>query len=155
MPAFPKSIDCSPFGDLHGEGQSKVWDGCLTVLAWGGDFAIRVHGTAQGPTPKQASTMSSLLSGAEGFRARSTPPILDYLLSSGVVPAEETLDVCNVWSRLIPWCIEVGPDAASKTSPSAIDAISITIGFEVPWAIGVVLQLEAQAGELASIFTES
>ena len=155
MPAFPKTISCTPFGILRGEGQSKVWEGSISVPEWGGDFTVRIHGTPLGPSKQQLDQVSALIASAHQFKSQSASAIAAYIRSADVAPETDPLDAQTIWSYLTPWGIEIGPTPGSLASRTVAEHVEITIGFEVPWVRGVVLQLEARDGTLSDIFTES
>jgi hypothetical protein len=155
MPAFPKTTRCLPFGMLHSEGQSKVWEGSLKVPDWGGNFPVRVHGNVHGPTPKQYAETSNLLASASEFKLHAAAAIANFIVSADVLPSGQVLNAQNVWAHLTPWGIEVNLDPGRSQAQASADELAITIGFEVPWVSGVVLQLETTGGRLSDIYTES
>ncbi|AVV83580.1 hypothetical protein SPWS13_1787 [Shewanella putrefaciens] len=45
---FAKSITIFPFGDISGNGQSKIWERKLDIPYLGDGFLIRIWGTKEG-----------------------------------------------------------------------------------------------------------
>jgi hypothetical protein len=141
MPVFPKSVEWPPAGTLQGEGRSKVWEGRIAIAPFG-EFDLRVHGTAEGPTPAQTGAMQKVLANAAALRDAAGAPMVEVIAEGGILPDGLVLDTASLWSHLKPSFVEV---AQPGYDPGG--AIAISLGFEMPWWVEHLLHIRTLDGE--------
>lgn len=145
---FPKSIDWPPAGKLQGQGRAKAWDGRIAIAPFG-DFALRVHGTAEGPTPEQTTAMQKVLLNAEALREAAAVPMIAMIEDGRILPDGLVLDAASLWTYLKPSFVEVAPP---NYDPSG--AIAISVGFEMPWWEEHLLHFRTIDGAFDEVYVE-
>lgn len=148
MPMFPKSVPWPPAGALQGEGRSKVWEGRIAIAPFG-EFALRVHGTAEGPTEAQTRAMQQLLAGAAALRETAAPEMVRVIDEGEILPEDVALEAASLWSHLKPSFVEVAPPDYDPAG-----AIAISLGFEMPWWDAHLLHIRTLDGGFDEVYPE-
>lgn len=149
MGLFTRRLQAAPFGALATEGQSKVWEGEIGIPHLGEGFALRVHGTRQGPTAAQAEAFARLLANARQVRQEATPALVDFLTECGVVPPGVALNEATLWDHLTPCFIEVHPDTGQGAAQSAC-----SLGYAIPWEASQLVHIDTTNGAFSDVHSE-
>lgn len=149
MGLFTRRLQTVVFGALCAEGQSKVWEGEIGIPHLGDGFALRVHGTRDGPTPTQTEAFARLAANARQVRDEATPALVAFLLECGVVPPGVRLDASTLWGFLTPCFIEVHPDPGLGAAES-----TCSVGYEIPWEPSQLVHINATHGVFTDVHSE-
>lgn len=154
MGMFAHSIDCEPFGTLTAEGQSRIWEGEVEIARLGGLFSVRVWGDRSGPTDRQVAAFTTLMQCAASIREKSAGAAACFLKQADIVPPNVEITPQNVWAYANPCFIEVHADEVYCANAGQPGQIAISVGYEVPWDDGHLLQIGTIDGVFDQVYSE-
>jgi hypothetical protein len=153
MGMFAKSVSAPNFGELRGEGQSRIWEARVDVPPLGRGFLVRIRGTREGPASSQCEAFGELIENVRSIRDDAAPKIAAYLDSCGIVPPDVSLNASNVWRFLSPEFIEVHDSNEYAMGEGKPGSNAISVGFGLPWD-DHLLQLGILQGALDEVYSE-
>ena len=154
MGLFAKRTWAAHFGELHGEGQSGVWEAQIDMGPLGPGFLVRVHGGKQGPTAAQCEAFGALRAHAARLRDSAVQPVADFLIACEVWPLDKAHDPEQVWRSLTPCFIEVHAGHEYPAGEGPPGSIAISVGYALAEEHGHLLQLGVIHGVLDKVYSE-
>ena len=154
MGMFTRTIEVSPFGKLHAEGQSKIWQNRIDIPCLGEGFELRIWGTKSGPSEAQIRAFSRLMDKASAIKADSAPKIIAFLTECAIVPQNVELSPATLWRHLAPAFIEVNAAESYCADSGQPGEIAIAIGFEIPWENEHLVFIGTIEGRVDEIYSE-